>query len=266
MPDSHSHRSEDVGTPQRTVRPTAGKARKPAQLRSKARVEKLLDAATELLATKGTHEIGLYDIAAVAGVPAGSVYHFFPSKESAFLAVAERYEQLLLRHLDKGTDLGRAGSWSELLLQRFDLAAGFYNSNPAFAKLFLSGSMTAEVRGADIENVRTLSSTLYDWLDLYFKMPYLPDHQMKFTVLISLNDGIWMTSYAQHARITAAFAKEASIASLAYCRTFLPEVIEHRPPEAEQEGARRRRPRLPANPRSPDDPAGAEDGPGEAAA
>ncbi len=263
MPDSHE--TEDVRTSQKVFRPGAGKARKPAQLRSRARVERLLDAATELLATKGTHEIGLYDIAAAAGVPAGSVYHFFPSKESAFLAVAERYEQLLLRHLDKGTDLSRAGKWSELLLQRFDLAVEFYNSNPAFAKLFLSGSMTAEVRGADIENVRTLSSTLYDWLDHYFKMPYLPDHQMKFTVLISLNDGIWMTSYAQHARITEAFAKEASTASLAYCRTFLPEVIEHRPPEAGHEGARRRRPKLSANARLPNNTADAEDSAGEAA-
>ncbi len=264
MPDSHE--TADVQTPQNAGRSGAGRARKPAQVRSKARVEKLLDATMELLATKGTHEIGLYDIAAAAGVPAGSVYHFFPSKESAFLAVAKRYEQLLLRHLDKNTDVISGGSWTELLLQRFASAAEFYNSNPAFAKLFLSGSMTAEVRGADIENVRTLSSTLYDWLDLYFKMPYLPDHEMKFTVLISLNDGIWMTSYAQHARITEGFAKEASTASLAYCRTFLPEVIEHRPPEAGQEGGRRRRSKYPLSSSSSGDPTGVGDGGSEVAA
>ncbi|OYW87702.1 MAG: hypothetical protein B7Z22_03915 [Hyphomonas sp. 32-62-5] len=44
-----------------------------------------------LLADHSPDEIGLYQIADQANVPPGSVYHFFPTKEAAFLALANRY-------------------------------------------------------------------------------------------------------------------------------------------------------------------------------
>ncbi len=36
-------------------------------------------------------DIGLYQIAEEAGVPPASTYHFFPTKDAAFLALAQRY-------------------------------------------------------------------------------------------------------------------------------------------------------------------------------
>ena len=60
-----------------------------------ARFQKLLDAADSLLAEQHVEQIGLYQIAEQAAVPTASVYHFFPNKEAALLALAERHHEAL---------------------------------------------------------------------------------------------------------------------------------------------------------------------------
>ena len=55
--------------------------------RSHNRVQPLLDAAARLFATKGYRETTMRDIAAAAGMQAGSVYYHFKSKEDLLLAV-----------------------------------------------------------------------------------------------------------------------------------------------------------------------------------
>jgi len=48
--------------------------------------------------------------------------------------------------------------------------------------------------------------------------------------LIGIYDGIWMTSYARHGRITRRLRQESELAGIAYCETFLPAVIPLRAP------------------------------------
>jgi AcrR family transcriptional regulator len=73
----------------KAARPTS--PRKPVQKRSRERYERLLDATESLLSAQDAGSVGLYDIAKHANVPPASVYHFFPTKEAAFVALAERF-------------------------------------------------------------------------------------------------------------------------------------------------------------------------------
>ena len=65
--------------------------RKPSRERGHMRYAALLDATEALLQHHSPDDIGLYQIAEHAAVPPASVYHFFQTKDSAFLALAERY-------------------------------------------------------------------------------------------------------------------------------------------------------------------------------
>lgn len=207
-------------------------ARKPAQERTRLRFEALLDAADRLLLHEDTSKIGLYDIAAAAGVPPASAYHLFPTKEAVLVALAERYLDGLRRHIVRPFGPGTVESWQEFVVVEMVRAIEFYNDHPVMSKLFLGDHVLSEIRILDTRNVEAASASTYDRMDRIFHMPFVRHPELKFNALIGIYDGIWMTSYAKHGRITEDFARETERAALAYCATFLPPTLPLRVPGA----------------------------------
>jgi hypothetical protein len=158
-----------------------------------------------------------------------SAYHFLPTPEAAFVALAKRYLVEQRQHIDRPFERSAIHNWPDLIDLRYYRSVEFFNANAAYRRLFLSGN-SADIRKVDDDNIDQVSSISYDWLNEYVEMPYLPNHRLKYTVLIGVWDGIWATSFARHGVITEEFAAEARGAGLAYCRTFLPEVLPLRPP------------------------------------
>lgn len=210
-----------------TARVAAGAAepRRPSQQRSRLRFEILLDAADALLTDKETTEVGLYDIAGAAKVPPASVYHLLPTKEAAFVALAERYLVGLTNHIVRPLRMGELRRWEDFITIELHRAIEYYNNNPVMSKLFFGANVIPDIRILDVKNVSAASASIYDRMNKLFEMPYLYDADTKFAALIGIYDGIWMTSYARHGRIIPDFARETELAGLAYCKTFLPSVI-----------------------------------------
>jgi AcrR family transcriptional regulator len=175
-------------------------------------------------------EVGLYDIAAAAKVPPASVYHLFPTKEAALAALAGRYLTGLSRHIIAPVRRGQIQRWQDFISLENQRAIEYYNDNKVMSKLFFGANVIADVRLLDVKNVEAASATTYARMNRIFEMPYLYDADTKFAALIGIYDGIWMTSYARHGRITADFARESELAGLAYCETFLPAVVPLRAP------------------------------------
>lgn len=207
-------------------------ARRPRQQRSRERFAKLLDAADQLLKDRDISEIGLYDIAEAAGVPPASVYHFFPSKETAFAALATRYLEDLFDFSARNPFTPESvQQWPDLFRKTDRRTIDFFNRRPVMMKLLLSGAVSSEIRNRDIEYTRDLAERGYDWMNHYFTMPYLPGAHVKFATVWAIFDGVAMMSYARHGRITDQYAAEIDNAIIAYCRTFLPDVIALQPPK-----------------------------------
>ncbi len=209
-------------------------ARKPAQERTRLRFEALLDAADRLLLREDTSKIGLYDIAAAAGMPPASVYHLFPTKEAVLAALAKRYLDGLGRHIIRPFEPGQVQSWQEFIVVEMERAIEFYNDRPVMSRLFFSNHVLSEIRDIDTLHVQAASASNYDRMDRLFHMPFVRHPELKFNALIGIYDGIWMMSYAKHGRITEAFARETERAALAYCGTFLPPSVPLRRPDASE--------------------------------
>lgn len=212
----------------------SSKPRKPLQQRSRERYEILLDATEALLGERDASDVGLYDIAKHANVPPASVYHFFPTKEAAFVALADRYLEQLYS-LTRLTTIDRKliRQWTDIYVLGNERLVDFYNKHPVLLKLFFGSALSPEIRRRDLDYIKKLSERDYEWLNSYFVMPYIPDAELKFSVVLSIYDGVTLASYERHGCVTEEYKAEMLRAVIAYCKTFLPEVIPLRPPEGD---------------------------------
>jgi AcrR family transcriptional regulator len=227
--------------------PNLATGRKPSQKRSQVRVTALLDAADRLLRERDIHDIGLYDVANLADVPPTSAYHFFPTKESVFLGLAERYLETMHRALEQPFDRGAIERWQDLVTLRYYRVVEYFNANLCARKLFLGMGILSDIKKLDLEDTDKIAASTYASMNQYFEMPYVRDPSFKFTVAYALHDGIWMSSYGKFGHITPEFASEGLRAYLAYISTFLPDTIALRAPPPE-DAARDSKPELAAAP------------------
>lgn len=217
---------EAIATATRTKR-SAG-PRQPARGRGHIRYDALVDATETLLRTDDPDEVGLYRIAEQANVPPASVYHFFPTKEAAFTAVAMRtMEQLVAVHREP-IAAEQVKSWQQLFRIDISRARDFYNNHPAGLKIFYGGYGGVDARNIDQATSVNLAVASYDRMNSLFHMPYLRAPEKKFEARMAILDAIWSLSVRQTGHIDEEYFEESFQACIAYSRTFLPERIELR--------------------------------------
>jgi len=137
---SHPHETArsapaPAGTPDRTALKAARRA--PVQRRSALRVERMLDAAAELLDQVGAEGLSTSAIASRAGVSVGSLYQFFPDKH----AVAEALARRSFERFSEGLGELPTGSWQEVVDRVIDTYVAFSRTEPGFQVLSFGGPL-----------------------------------------------------------------------------------------------------------------------------
>lgn len=211
-----------------TPKQSSGGPRKPSRHRGVLRYEALLEATEELLQERDPGEIGLYQIAEKAGVPPASVYHFFPTREAAYQALAERYLEALVQVHRQPIEARLLQTWQDLFA--YDLRRGmdFYNAHVPMMKILFGGHGGVEARNIDIMVTRRIANSSYRRLNTVFHAHNLRDVERVSQIRLAILDSIWTLSVRQHGRITEEWSQEAFRACMAYVRIYLPETLEPR--------------------------------------
>lgn len=210
----------------KTKRPS--KPRKPSRSRGKARYKTLVKSTELLLQTEEPDQIGLYRIAEQAGIPAASAYHFFPTKEAAFTAVAIKALDELMEVHRQPIPARDVLTWQALFRIDVNRARDYFNSNPAGMKILYGGYGSVDSRNIDEAQSRRMSGASYRRLDSIFHMPFLRNPDQKFENRMAILDAIWSNSVRRFGVIRDEFHDEAYIACVAYANTYLPERLEPR--------------------------------------
>lgn len=200
--------------------------RKPARGRGVLRYDVLVDATERLLRTEDPDEIGLYRIAEEAQVPPASVYHFFPTKEAAYTALAMRVMDELVAQHREPIPAERIQTWQNLFRIDIDRARNFYNDHAAGLKILYGGYGGVDARDVDRAVSSRLSHASYARLSTIFHMPFLHEPETKFENRMAILDAIWSLSVRKCGYINDEYHEEAYQACIAYTRTFLPERVE----------------------------------------
>ena len=117
----------------------AGKRRVPQQSRSIERVERILDAAAELVVAEGVDALTTRGVADLAGVPVASLYQYFADKDEILLALVER--DVAEMDAQVAADLARLDVLSVASIVETTMRAfvKVYLRRPAFVVIWLRG-------------------------------------------------------------------------------------------------------------------------------
>ena len=85
--------------------------------------------------------------------------------------------------------------------------------------------MSVAVRNDDFSGNQRIALGRARMFETYFHMPVIPDFVQHLEVAGASLDGIWAMSYGKHGHITEELRREATAASIAYLRRFLPEIL-----------------------------------------
>lgn len=125
--------------------------RTPIQSRSKERLDLILRTAKELIGEKGIDAVSMREIAQSAGIQIGSLYQYFPGKNSLLLTIMRDYydriyaeTKALLDQVNNAEELETAG---EKALTQF---AEFFQRDTALANLWAGARAVPELVSEDI--------------------------------------------------------------------------------------------------------------------
>ncbi len=126
--------------------PTPAYRNPPTQARSRERLQRLLDAGATVLADEGAEALTAARIAAVAGVPVGSLYHLFEDKEGIVEALALRYWQGFEAIAVALADADEAAPLQDPVGRVYAALADGFRSEPGFLALWYGGLRSQRVR------------------------------------------------------------------------------------------------------------------------
>ncbi|MCC6243747.1 MAG: TetR family transcriptional regulator [Gemmatimonadaceae bacterium] len=167
--------------------------RRPRQSRGQQRVERLLDAAAEVIAESGLAAATAEAIAQKAQTAKGSLYQFFPNRDAVLAALALRYADEMRAIHERAFPMDSRGLSLDRLIDRIvKPLAEFHDRNPAFRRVFATIEGPADdTRTAPLRLRSQLFDSFVDRLDVLFaaRNPALPAKERRRAALVCATVG-----------------------------------------------------------------------------
>src|SRR5689334_7662739 len=145
--------------------PSQGSPRRrtPTQVRSRERVEKILDVASRIVVSGGVEALTTRSIAEAAEIPVASVYQYFADRDAILLALVERDTEEMDEQVR--TDLGALTELSIAALVETTMRAytSVYARRPDFLEIWVRGRSNASVNDYGRQHNRRTAAELREF-------------------------------------------------------------------------------------------------------
>ncbi len=200
--------------------------RRPRQERGVRKFEAILNAAHELILSKGVHNFSLYDIADHAAVAVGSVYHFFPGIEAVFAALVERYDRDFAEIVSENIASADIEFWSDVIWHHIENCRLYINKNEQVLIMILGPGQTWQTRQVDTVGDTNIARAMWNNINKYFAIPVSPAPEELLHYAIRILQSIWQLSYERHGKVTADMQQETYRAMCAYLELYWPKYLQ----------------------------------------
>jgi AcrR family transcriptional regulator len=141
--------------------------RTPQQTRSQQRVDLILDVAADLFAREGYDPVTTNAIAAQAGISIGSLYRYFPDKDTILRALVHRYNEQLRALYDEVFTKDAVYLPLSVLLDRLiDPMVAFHIDCPAFKQILLGSDVSSDIAEASTKLEEETTERIKGFLQL----------------------------------------------------------------------------------------------------
>jgi TetR/AcrR family transcriptional repressor of nem operon len=127
--------------------------------------DRILDAAEDLILAKSFHAVGINEILGAVGVPKGSFYHYFASKEDFGVKLIERYAETYRRKLH-GQLFEGDGTARDRLLAYLQHHIDFFQKNPCTINCLVV-KLSGEIAGMSPPLRDALDAATRQWISEY---------------------------------------------------------------------------------------------------
>ncbi|SHN12245.1 TetR/AcrR family transcriptional regulator [Rhizobacter sp. OV335] len=184
-------------TPQQT---TLTPRKAPRQARSRATVDAILDAAARVLVERGYAATTTNAVAEVAGVSVGSLYQYFPNKDSLIAALHDRHGRQMSALLDAALLRHRGASLPEALAGVIESAVKAHQLDADLHRVLEKQVLGLDQFPGDDESVDEIERRLRELLEAYRAEIVVEDLRL----------ATWMLMHAVHALIHAVVLERPS--------------------------------------------------------
>jgi AcrR family transcriptional regulator len=140
----------------------------PQQARSRDKLDRILAAAAGLLAELPYQEVSTRLIADRAGVSVGSLYRYFPDRDSIAEALLAGWLEELMNTFRQSDPPSRPGSFIE---QAIDTYAEVFRRVPGFRQVFYAAPRSRELERQQRKSDHDLAELLYKVLTARYGLP-----------------------------------------------------------------------------------------------
>ena len=200
----------------------------PAQARSRERLTRILRAADRVLAEEGADALISSRVAAVAGVPIGSIYHLFGDKEAIVDALALGYWAAFAESVDRVADADEATPLATPVVAIFDALADGFRAEPGFLALWFSPLRTQRVRDTTRVTRQVILGSVERILAVHWSAASGAERFAAAQMVVLTGDGLLREAFRVNPSGDAAILAECCLMLDAYLAARLGEPTTHR--------------------------------------
>jgi AcrR family transcriptional regulator len=162
----------------------------PTQARSRERLRRVLDAADEVLAAEGAGAFTTTRIAEVAGIPVGSVYHYFPDKSAIVEALAVHYWHGFADLVTAAADADERAPLADPAGAVLDALAAGFRARPGFRALWYGGLRSERVRDVTRPTREAIAGAIERILAVHWPATAVADRMTAARMVVIAGDGL----------------------------------------------------------------------------
>ena len=187
----------------------------------------LLESAGALLAERDLDQLSLADVAARAGVPKSSAYHFYADMQALYAALLARVQEELIEVLSEPLS-GHFATWPEVISALMKRGAAFYMGNPAARQLQIGPKTPPALKLYDRRSDIAIAQLFEQHLTSVFELPSIANRLQLFYRAVEIADLMFCLSMLEHGSLTPDMCREADRAASAYLAAYLPVTLPYR--------------------------------------
>jgi AcrR family transcriptional regulator len=168
--------------------------REPMQRRSVARVQRMLDAAQELVAEIGYDALTTTLIAERAEVSIGSLYQFFPDKQAVVRAVARRNLDIFADRLTAMVRSRQMRTWWQVVSDVIDQYADMHRRIPGFRAIRFGDVADLHLLDPERDNDTVVADRFVELIAPYVEVRISDDLRLDLVIAVRIADSL--TRYA----------------------------------------------------------------------